>query len=171
MCNRDNLESNINHIYDNLELLEAGNIYELRKTPGKPKCATLAKQIREDVEAIAEGLEECIEDADEEQFELLAKLLGALYSEFSALSKKQPDALTNTFKTKQINRVLVPLKQIMNSEDSVQYLDLLSETDEVQITGRGSSSYSVAVIIMSQYKTACDEFRRKYFNKLCDHLW
>ena len=30
MCNRDNLESNINHIYDNLELLEAGNIYELR---------------------------------------------------------------------------------------------------------------------------------------------
>ena len=119
MCNRDNLESNINHIYDNLELLEAGNIYELRKTPGKPKCATLAKQIREDVEAIAEGLEECIEDADEEQFELLAKLLGALYSEFSALSKKQPDALTNTFKTKQINRVLVPLKQIMNSEDSV----------------------------------------------------
>ena len=119
MCNRDNLESNINHIYDNLELLEAGNIYELRKTPGKPKCATLAKQIREDVEAIAEGLEECIEDADEEQFELLAKLLGALYSEFSALSKKQPDALTNTFKTKQVNRVLVPLKQMMNSEDSV----------------------------------------------------
>jgi len=47
---------------------------------------------REDVEAIAEGLEECIEDVDEEQFELLAKLLGALYSEFSALSKKQPDA-------------------------------------------------------------------------------
>ena len=149
MCNRDNLESNINHIYDNLELLEAGNIYELRKTPGKPKCATLAKQIREDVEAIAEGLEECIEDADEEQFELLAKLLGALYSEFSALSKKQ----------------------MMNSEDSVQYLDLLSETDDEQITGRGRSTYSDAVIIMSQYKTACDEFRRKYFNKLCDHLW
>ena len=102
---------------------------------------------------------------------MLAKLLGALYSEFSALSKKQPDALTNTFKTKQINRVLVPLKQMMNSEDSVQYLDLLSETDDEQITGRGRSTYSDAVIIMSQYKTACDEFRRKYFNKLCDHLW
>ena len=37
--------------------------------------------------------------------------------------------------------------------------------------GKGRSSYSDAVIIMSQYKTACDEFRLKYFNKGWDHLW
>ena len=43
-----NLESNINCIYDNLDLLESGHVYELKKTPGTPKCATLAGRIRDD---------------------------------------------------------------------------------------------------------------------------
>ena len=48
----DNLdfEANIERIYDNLELLEKGHVYELQKTPGIPKCATLANRIREDVD-------------------------------------------------------------------------------------------------------------------------
>ena len=162
----DNLdfEANIERIYDNLELLEKGHVYELQKTPGIPKCATLANRIREDVDVIVKAL-------DEKQFNLLAKLLGGLYAEFSSLAKKQPDALTNAFKTSQVNRVLSPLKQIMASEDSTQYLDLLQEADDGQANGKGRSSYSDAVIIMSQYKTACDEFRLKYFNKGWDMLW
>ena len=55
--------------------------------------------------------------------------------------------------------MLSPLKQIMASEDSTQYLDLLQEADDGQANGKGRSTYSDAVIIMSQYKTACDEFR------------
>ena len=173
MSDRANFDTNIERICDNLELLEAGHIYELKKTPGIPNCATLANRIREDMDVIVKELEENenTEAKDEEQFDLLAKLLGALYAEFSALSKKQLDALTNTFKTKQVNRVLSPLKQMMASEDSTQYLDLLLETDEGQENGKGRGSYSDAVIIMSQYKTACDGFRRKYFNKEWDHLW
>lgn len=168
-----NLESNINCIYDNLDLLESGHVYELKKTPGTPKCATLEGRIRDDVDIIVKELEEKenMEETDEEQFDLLAKLLGALYAEFSTLSKKQPDALTNAFKTNQVNRVLSPLKQMMAAEDSTRYLDLLLEADDGQANGKGRSSYSDAVIIMSQYKTACDEFRRKYFNKGWDHLW
>ena len=77
----------------------------------------------------------------------------------------------NAFKTDQVNRVLSPLKKIMASEDSTQYLDLLLEAEDGQTNGKGRSSYSDAVIIMSQYKTACDEFRLKYFNKGWDHLW
>lgn len=173
MSDGTNLESSINCIYDNLNLLESGHVYELKKTPGTPKCATLAGRIRDDVDVIVKELEEKenIEETDEEQFDLLAKLLGALYAEFSTLSKKQPDALTNVFKTNQVNRVLSPLKQMMSAEDSTQYLDLLIEADDGQANGKGRSSYSDAVIIMSQYKTACDEFRRKYFNKGWDHLW
>lgn len=171
----DNLdfEANIERIYDNLELLEKGHVYELQKTPGIPKCATLANRIREDVDVIVKALDEKedMEATDEEQFNLLAKLLGGLYAEFSSLAKKQPDALTNAFKTSQVNRVLSPLKQIMASEDSTQYLDLLQEADDGQANGKGRSSYSDAVIIMSQYKTACDEFRLKYFNKGWDMLW
>ena len=173
MGDNSNFEVNIERIYDNLEALETGRVYELQKTPGIPKCATLANRIRDDVDVIVEALseKENMESADEEQFNLLAKLLGGLYTEFSLLAKKQPDALTNVFKTNQVNRVLSPLKQIMASEDSTQYLDLLQEADDGQANGKGRSTYSDAVIIMSQYKTACDEFRLKYFNKGWDMLW
>lgn len=173
MTENSNYDANVERIYDNLELLEKGHVYELQKTPGIPKCATLANRIREDVDVIVKTLDEKedMETTDEEQFNLLAKLLGGLYAEFSSLAKKQPDALTNAFKTSQVNRVLSPLKQIMASEDSTQYLDLLQEADDGQANGKGRSSYSDAVIIMSQYKTACDEFRLKYFNKGWDMLW
>jgi len=173
MTENSNYDADVERIYDNLELLEKGHVYELQKTPGIPKCATLANRIREDVDVIVKALDEKedMEATDEEQFNLLAKLLGGLYAEFSSLAKKQPDALTNAFKTSQVNRVLSPLKQIMASEDSTQYLDLLQEADDGQANGKGRSSYSDAVIIMSQYKTACDEFRLKYFNKGWDMLW
>lgn len=116
MSDRTNFKSNINRIYNNLDLLESGHVYELKKTPGTSKCATLAGQIRDDMDVIVKELEEKenMEETDEEQFELLAKLLGALYTEFATLSKKQPDALTNAFKTNQVNRVLSPLKQMMD---------------------------------------------------------
>jgi len=173
MSENSNFDANVERIYDNLELLEKGHVYELQKTPGISKCATLANRIRDDVDVIVKALDEKedMEATDEEQFNLLAKLLGGLYAEFSSLAKKQPDALTNAFKTSRVNRVLSPLKQIMASEDSTQYLDLLQEADDGQANGKGRSSYSDAVIIMSQYKTACDEFRLKYFNKGWDMLW
>lgn len=173
MNENSNFEINVERIYDNLELLENGHVYELQKTPGIPKCATLANRIRDDFGVIVKELEEKeeLEATDEEQFNLLAKLLGGLYAEFSSLAKKQPDALTNAFKTNQVNRVLSPLKQIMASEDSTQYLDFLQEADDGQANAKGRSTYSDAVIIMSQYKTACDEFRLKYFNKGWDILW
>ena len=173
MSEKSNFDANVERIYDNLELLEKGHVYELQKTPGIPKCATLASRIIDDVDVIVKALDEKedMEATDEEQFNLLAKLLGGLYAEFSSLAKKQPDALTNAFKTSRVNRVLSPLKQIMASEDSTQYLDLLQEADDGQANGKGRSTYSDAVIIMSQYKTACDEFRLKYFNKGWDMLW
>ena len=109
MNENSNFEINVDRIYDNLELLENGHVYEVQKTPGIPKCATLANRIRDDFEVIVKEFEEKekMEATDEEQ------LLGGLYAEFSSLAKKQPDALTNAFKTNQVNRVLSPLKQIM----------------------------------------------------------
>lgn len=132
-----NFEDNIDRIYDNLELLEKGHVYELQKTPEILKCATLASRIRDDVDVIVKELDEKedMEVTDEAQFNLLAKLLGGLYAEFSSLAKKQPDALTNVFKTNQVNRVLSLPKQIMTSEDSTQYLDLLQEADDGKANG------------------------------------
>lgn len=172
MNDKANLKITIDHIYDHLKLLETGRIYELQKTPGTLKCATLSGRIKEDVDVLVEELDEKVDAGvtDEKQFALLAKLLKALYTEFSSLSRKQPDALVNAFKTNQVNRILMPLKQIMASETFAQYLDLLQESEDGQSNGKGRSSYSDAVIIMSQYETACDEFSRKYFSKNWEFL-
>lgn len=90
MSENSNFDVNVERIYDNLELLEKGHVYELQKTPGIPKCATLASRIRDDVDVIVKALDEKedMEATDEEQFNLLAKLLGGLYAEFSSLAKK-----------------------------------------------------------------------------------
>ena len=86
-----------------------------KKTSGIPKCATLANCIRDDFEVMLKNLKKRKRWKPQmrSNFNLLAKLLGGLYAEFSSLAKKQPDALTNAFKTNQVNRVLSPLKQIM----------------------------------------------------------
>lgn len=44
--------------------------------------------------------------------DLLTGLLKRLSDEVAALSKKQPDVLINAFKVGQINRVLIPLKEM-----------------------------------------------------------
>lgn len=150
--------------------MEERHVYELDPVPGTPKCATLASRMKENLNAVVEELDNVSNSdiTDEEQFDLLAKLLGRLYSEFSTLSKKQPDAIVNVFKTEQVNRVLIPLKEMMKTEPSIKYLDLLQETDE---TNSRRSTYSDAVVIMSQFKTACDEFRIKRFGKKWDFGW
>lgn len=58
MNENSNFEINVDRIYDNLELLENGHVYEVQKTPGIPKCATLANRIRDDFEVIVKELEE-----------------------------------------------------------------------------------------------------------------
>lgn len=45
MSDNSNFEVNAERIYDNLELLEKGRVYELQKAPGVPKCATLANRM------------------------------------------------------------------------------------------------------------------------------
>ena len=52
MSEDSNFDVNVERIYDNLELLEKGHVCELQKTPGIPKCATLASRIRDDVDVI-----------------------------------------------------------------------------------------------------------------------
>lgn len=159
----------ISTIFDDLTLLEEGKIREVINKPGVAKCATIAKRIRENIEQLIEDLE--IEEehekreVDKDQFNLLSGLLDALYDEFSTLSKKQPDAFVNVFKTTQVNRVLIPLKDLLAEEPSTAFLDLLCEPDDEVKTPRAHSTYSDSVIIMSQYREACNKYRFKC-NKL-----
>ena len=152
-------------IGSDLEQLRSGHIRELANVPGVPKCSTLANRISGNVKQIIDEYERAIQtqacEVEEEGFRLLAGLLERIYREIADLSKKQPDVLINPFKVQQINRVLKPLKDMMVNEPSSEFLDLVQEVE----AGRDKSrnSYSDAVVILSQYREACEKYRKKYF--------
>lgn len=97
----------------------------------------------------------CITQKDSEQYEMLQPLLYASYREIQELSKKKPDTPLNALKVKMINRILVPLKEILSSEDIAEYIDLLSD-DELPTN-------SDAVLILSQYLKALEAYKEKYY--------
>lgn len=97
-----------------------------------------------------------ITQKDSEQYEMLQPLLNASYREIQELSKKKPDTPLNALKVKMINRILVPLKEILSCEDIVEYIDLLSD-DELPTN-------SDAVLILSQYIKALEAYKAKYYH-------
>jgi len=92
-----------------------------------------------------------------DDYKLLIDMLSSQRKEFDILSKKKADGQLNLTKIKMLNRVLDPLKQLCEREPSHMFLDSISEDD--------IPTYSDVVLIISQYKTALDEFKKKYFLK------
>ena len=92
---------------------------------------------------------------DIENYFLLSKMLEAQKSEFDLLSKKKSDSQLNKTKIKMVNRVLKPLNDLFQNEDSHKFLDLLDEDD--------LPTNSDVVLIISQYETAIKEFKDKYY--------
>ena len=90
-----------------------------------------------------------------EDYQLLKDMLHSQKKEFSLLSSKKADVQLNTMKIKMVNRVLEPLNEIFKNEESHKFLDTLSE-DEMPTN-------SDVVLIFSQYETAINEFKSKYF--------
>ena len=156
----------IQAIESDLELLRNNHIHELVKTPGTPKCATIANRIKENLDFIVKGYEQQLIDkedaAEREQFDLLSGMLTRLAAEIETLSKKQPDGLVNRFKVEQINRVLRPLREIMKNEPSSVFLDLVAEIEAN--TDKSRNSYSDVAVILSQFREACGEYRAKHYD-------
>jgi tRNA U54 and U55 pseudouridine synthase Pus10 len=90
-----------------------------------------------------------------EDYELLKDMLYSQKTEFSLLSNKKADTQLNQMKIKIANRVLEPLKEIFKNEESYEFLDTLDE--EMMPTN------SDVVLIFSQYETAIEEFKNKYY--------
>lgn len=166
---RSSLENLENSINDDLDLLKEGHILELENKPGTAKLSTIANRIKNNLVELLDGYDAQIRDqgkaADQEQFDLHAGLLSKLAEEISSLAKKQPDSKINSFKADSINRVLIPLKEIMKDEPSTKFLDLISvrdpnNKDDNQIW----NTYSDVAIILSQYREACGEYRSKYYD-------
>jgi len=162
-------------IENDLELLRKKHIHELEKAPGVAKCSTLADRMQENLNYIVGGYEELLSNqaicVGREQFDLLSGMLTRLASEIADLAKKQPDGLVNSFKVGQINRVLRPLKEIMKTELSTEFLDLVVEPDLEANMGKPRNTYSDVALILSQFREACVEYKSKYHDTIWDiHL-
>lgn len=76
-----------------------------------------------------------------EDYSLLKDMLDAQRKEFDILSNKKPNEHLNKMKIKMVNRVL----ELLNEDDIPTNSDV--------------------VLIISQYETAIDEFRSRYYQK------
>lgn len=98
---------------------------------------------------------ECTSSEKVSTYETTTPLLQAMYAEFKEFSKKKPDAAVSKSKIKIANRLLEKLRTILESEDSIEFLDLLDEDDIPQT--------SDVTLILSQYVAAMDAFHSKYY--------
>ncbi len=90
-----------------------------------------------------------------EEFDMLFPILDSVFNEIKELSKKKQDGALNELKVKMTNRVLNKVKSILKDDPTVEFLDLLDE--EVFPTN------SDAVLIISQFKAAMQQFKDKHY--------
>jgi len=105
-----------------------------------------------------------ISQSAKDYYYLLTPLLQSAYKEMSELSKKRPESPLNMYKVKMINRILIPLKELLKNETVADYLDVL-DTDDLPTN-------SDVVLIMSQYNKAVDMFYEKHLKiVVSDDSW
>lgn len=94
-------------------------------------------------------------EADIEKYSLLKDMLKAQANEFDKLSNKKPDGQLNEMKINMVNRILEPLNEMFKNEPAFEFLEILNK-DEIPTN-------SDVVLIISQYFTAIEEFRKRYY--------
>jgi hypothetical protein len=90
------------------------------------------------------------------KYDMLSPMLDSAIQEMREFSKKKQDGIVNTTKINIINRLLKDLKDVLTSEPSTGYLDLLDEETLPQ--------NSDAVLILGQYRAAMDRFRERHYS-------
>lgn len=92
--------------------------------------------------------------ADVMKYIMLYDFLESAYVEMKDFSKKNPDAALNERKVKSLNRILKNIKEILANEPTATYMDILEE--------EMLPSNSDVVLTMSQYRSALENYRKKY---------
>ena len=92
------------------------------------------------------------------KFKYLSPMLDSALSEMREFAKKKQDGIVSATKIKILNRLLGDIRGILELEESVGYLDLLSEDQLPQ--------NSDAVIVLGQYRAALNSFRDKHFHSV-----
>jgi hypothetical protein len=87
--------------------------------------------------------------------DVMMPLLNAMYEEFKDLAKKKPESAVSKSKLKIANRLLGKVREVLITEESIEFLDLLDEDDVPQV--------SDVTLIFSQYVAAMQAFKGKYY--------
>jgi hypothetical protein len=98
------------------------------------------------------------------QFDMLFPILESVFGELKELSKKKQDGALNEIKVKITNKILSKVKTILKDDPTVEFLELL---DDVSLP-----TNSDAVLIITQFKAAMEQYKSKHFywNGQA-HLW
>lgn len=91
------------------------------------------------------------------KFEMLFPMVKSDLNEIRELSKKKQDEPLNKFKVKAINKKLEHVREVLNDEPTFEFLELLD--DETL------PSNSDAVLMISQFIQAMEQFKTKYYTK------
>lgn len=96
-------------------------------------------------------------NAEVNQFLMLRELVTGLYDEMKDFAKKSANETLNEFKIRSLNRVLIPLKEVLKDQPTALFLDVLDESS--------LPTNSDVVIILSQYLTAMQKYEDRYHQK------
>ena len=113
----------------------------------------------DDVEAVEEAEAAPAEPDEKEEFELLFAQLAGLSEQFTALGRKRPESVCNAFKAQQVNRVLLPLKELTEMDVELA-LPLISE--------EGEQSYSDVSLLLRGFMDLCSQFALRRYGRKYD---
>ena len=63
----------------------------------------------------------------------------------------------------QLNRILIPLKEIFKEEPTIGFLDLVAEPAEETKGQKSRHTYSDVAVILSQFREACVKYRNRHY--------
>ena len=122
------------------------------------------REATDDVENIQELYEEALRYngaalKDRDRFELCYSQLAGLNEQFTAFGRKRPESACGSFKAQQVNRVLEPLKTLMEQDMGIE-LSLISEENE--------QTYSDVSLLIRMYLDLGASFAWRHYNKKYD---
>lgn len=92
-----------------------------------------------------------------QKYDMLNPLLNSMYDEMKELSAKKQDLILNKVKVTMINRILRQIKDLLQDQPTSEFIDLLDEDT--------LPSNSDAVLVLSQYRSAMNQFRNRYYRR------
>ena len=88
---------------------------------------------------------------------LYNSFFNGLYNEFKQQTRKHADDRVNRYKAESINKVLKPLKDMMQGEEYGRFLRLMEPGE-----GERGMSYGDGMILLTQYKSALGKYHREH---------